>query len=162
MSVVVSDTSPIVCLTFLGHENFLSELFGEVFVPTAVAFELARSVAGPIDVASILGVSIRSPKDSRSVQSLDARLDAGETEAISLAIELSADLLLIDEAVGRQIAKGLGLATTGTIGVLLRSKQVGKIISVRPLLDRLREELGFFISNTLYAQVITLSGESAS
>lgn len=56
-------------------------------------------------------------------------LDPGETEAIALAVEIGADLLLIDERKGRREAKLLGLRTTGLLGVLLEAKKAGLLSS---------------------------------
>jgi uncharacterized protein len=71
-----------------------------------------------------------------------------------LALELSADRLLIDDAAGRTIALREGLQITGVLGILLISKQRGLIDSVQPLLDNLLEQAGFWVSDGLYQWVL--------
>ncbi|MFM7091785.1 MAG: DUF3368 domain-containing protein [Bacteroidota bacterium] len=67
-------------------------------------------------------------------------LDKGEAEAIILASEIEADLILLDEALGRYHAKHAGLKVTGTIGVLIKAKKRGLISELKPLIFELREK----------------------
>ncbi len=87
------------------------------------------------------------------VDELAEVLDRGESEAIVLAEELRCSAILMDEAAGRRIALRRGLVPLGTAGMLLRAKKAGYLREVRPLLDRLNDDLGFFIAETLHRQV---------
>ncbi len=93
------------------------------------------------------------------VASLRLELDLGEAEAIALAMEEDAKLLLIDERRGRLVAQRLGLSVTGLIGVLLLARKRGLVDSIRPSLDDLRRVAGFWISDALYRRVLQESGE---
>ena len=86
-------------------------------------------------------------------------LDAGETEALRLALVLGADRVLMDEQEGRQRAAKLGIQTVGVLGVLLAAKKFGVILSLSAEINRLRAEAGFYIARSLEDQLITLAGE---
>ena len=161
MAIVVSDTSAIAALVHLGLAHILQSLFVEVFVPPAVAHEL-KNPRGPrsaIDVAQIRFITIKAPADISRVARLSVDLGAGESEAITLAIELSADWILIDEDQGRRVATELGLHATGVCGILVRAKRDGLVKAVLPLIDQLTSEIEFRISPKLREQVAKLAGE---
>lgn len=88
-----------------------------------------------------------------------AVLDPGEAEAIALAEELRANVLLIDELAGREVASHGGFTVLGTLGILLEAKQRSLCPAVRPLLDRLRVELNFFVSPGLRQTILRQAGE---
>ena len=158
--IVVSDTSPIVALAHVELINLLELFFGTIVVPPAVTAELASGAHwAPIDVSRYPYVQVRRPSDMRRVADLRERVDVGEAEAIALAIEINAELVLIDDAAGRIVANELGLSIIGTIGVLLRAKECGRISAVGIIIDRLRQELGFFVSDRLRADALRSAGE---
>jgi len=90
---------------------------------------------------------------------LRTRVNIGEAEAITLAVEVKADRLLIDERLGRQAAKDSGLKITGVLGILLLSKRQNLITAVKPIMDNLRSQANFRISSQLYADVLHEVGE---
>ena len=160
MIVVVSDTSPIRALHHLGQLSILSDLYDRVVVPPAVERELASppSRLPSIDVSALPFCEVRAPKDLLRVQHLLQIIDQGESEAIALAAELHA-VILIDEANGRLAAAQEGVRTLGTLGILLEAKSIGKVSSVGPLIDRLIHELNFFVSDEVRLDVLKLAGE---
>ena len=103
----------------------------------------------------------RTPVENRHlVQALRQDLDPGESEAIALALELGADLLLMDERFGRESAQYFGLRYIGLVGVLIEAKHKGLISTVQPYLDALRDRAGFRLSTVLYERVLRDLGES--
>jgi predicted nucleic acid-binding protein len=86
-------------------------------------------------------------------------LDRGEAEAIALAERLQADLLLMDERIGRRCARERSLRVVGLLGTLIVAKQRGLIAAVRPLVEQLRQQAGFYVSDTLLAEVLQRAGE---
>lgn len=161
MSVIVSDTSPVRALAHLGLLSVLQKMFGRVVVPRSVAMELfdPPSRYQSIDVSSYDFFEIVVPADQRFVTRLTERLDLGEAEAIAVAVEMQAVTLLIDESAGRQVAMELGLSPLGTIGLLLRAKQSRLCGNIAPLLDSLRSDLRFHLSDSLYELGLRLAGE---
>jgi predicted nucleic acid-binding protein len=94
------------------------------------------------------------------VASLGASLDPGESEAIVVASEIHADLLLIDEASGREIARRMGIRLTGLLGVLLEAKRRGIVPALAAELDRLQQVTTFRIRPEVRLEVLRLAGES--
>jgi predicted nucleic acid-binding protein len=159
--IVVSDTSPISNLAAIGQLQLLQQLYKNIIIPTAVYQELLNSGdtdPGALAVQSFSWIQVRSITNISLFQSLTANLDPGEAEAITLAVELSAERLIIDERRGRNEALNLGIKVTGILGVLLAAKQQGLIVQVKPLLDNLTTQ-GFWMRQELYAEVLLLAGE---
>ena len=88
-----------------------------------------------------------------------AGLDAGESEAIALAVQTSATWLLIDERKGRAAARKLGVSVTGALAILAMARRSGAISSAKSDIDLLRSEAGFFISSEVEAHTLRLAGE---
>lgn len=86
-------------------------------------------------------------------------LDQGEAEAIELAKELRADLLLIDERKGRRLAAEEGVPVIGLLGVVLLAKRRGLIPSARALMEALRTEAGAYLSDELLDMALRSVGE---
>lgn len=153
--IVVSDTSAISNLLAIGLDGVLHDLFGEVLIPPAVELELMRWHS---DLPAFLSVVV--PVRGDLMQSLSSLLDPGETEAISLAVEIGAALLLIDERKGRSEATSLGLKTTGLLGVLLEAKRAGLLGELRPVFDDLVSIADFRVSAAVKAEFLRLAGEA--
>lgn len=162
--IVVSDTSPLSGLAIVGKLPLLHALYGQLVIPAAVASELRRGGQEDPRIAQVLALSwleIKSSTNHRLISELQTiyKLDKGESEAISLALELKADTLLIDERLGRREASRLGISITGMLGVLLVAKKQRLVSAVRPIVDELISEAGFRISSQLYREVMTAAGE---
>ena len=159
--IVVANAGPLIALAQIAHLDLLHALYGQLRIPTAVQHEVVASGRGRpgarlVHTADwILTVQVR---DTTAVQLLRERLDAGESPAIVLAIQLEADLLLMDEARGRRVAEARGLNRTGTIGTLIAAKERGLLSKVTPLLDDL-VAAGFRMDEDLYEAAQALSGE---
>jgi predicted nucleic acid-binding protein len=154
---VVSDTTTLRHLIAIGQVDLLRKLYGAVIVPAAVSREL-HADSTPLNVKLWLESSpdwlkIRSSGEPVLGESAFHVLDAGETEAIELAIELRADLLLIDDRDGREFALRLGLPVTGTLGVLERADVLGFLPNLPATLENLIAS-GFFLSVRLREAVL--------
>lgn len=160
--IVVSDTSPINNLAAIGALDLLRALYGTVVIPEAVYAELTAtdfSVAGAIEVQTLEWIQTRTVTDLTLVEALSNKLDPGEAEALALALALKASEVLIDERRGRLAAKRLNLNYTGVLGVLIEAKAQGLIDNVKPLLDALRDQAGFWIAESLYDRVLRFADE---
>lgn len=151
--VVISDTSVISNLYQIGQLSLLEHLFTAVVIPPTVLQELYAdpNQADLLDKAP--WITVRSPQDQRLIQQLLNELDLGEAEAIVLAIEQKADLLLIDEAKGRAVAEKYTLTITGVLGLLIQGKKTGYLSEVRVHIIALRK-LGFRLSLRLVNKVL--------
>jgi hypothetical protein len=161
VTLVVSDTSPIRALEFLGILPVLGKMYGSVVVPPTVQSELEspRPRFAPIDLRRFDFIEVRAPRDVNQVKFFLQSLDLGESEALALAMEIGAEAVLVDESAGRQAATQHGIPWLGTIGILLQAKSDGRLEQIRPLVDRLINELGFFVSDELRQRVLKLAGE---
>lgn len=149
---VVCDASPLIALEQIGQLTLLQKLFDHILIPNAVAHEVSPSVSLPTWVTVF-------PVSKPFIPIIQAApLGPGETEAISLAFELKAYLLILDERPGRRLAEELGLMVIGTLGVLVACKKHGHIKLVRPFMEELMQH-DFRISRSLYRLVIDTANE---
>ncbi len=150
--IVVADTSPLGYLIQLGYEGLLPRLFGRILLPDAVMQELKHPGAPPAvhawlaELPGWVDVCFASNEADAEL----AFLDPGERQAIQLAEEQAADLLLIDEKKGRIEARRRGIRTTGTLGVLLVAG-AADLIDPADAYRRLLTETTFRTSSTLEA-----------
>lgn len=139
MTLVVADSSPIRYLVIIGHVDALPLIYNQVILPGAVVAELTHpsAPASVIDWASRLPewVEVKEPESPPSAD-LQEWLDQGEVAAITLAKEINADLVLLDEREGRRAAKELGLHVAGTLGILEAAHRQG-ILELRSALEKL-------------------------
>lgn len=133
--IVISDTTPLNYLVLIELESALPKLFEQVLIPPAVLNEL-RHIRAPDVVRNWAmqppdWLTIRPPQEVRSLG-----LDGGETEAISLALEVHAGLVLIDELDARRVATDLGLEVRGTLAVIGMAAEAG-LVDAAIAVDRL-------------------------
>ena len=162
MKVVVSDTSSISNLIVIGRLSLLKLTYGHFLIPPTVWHEVNALEKYGIKLsefknASRIEMIPLKPEELSPIQSF--KLDAGETEAIALANLISADLLVIDEKMGREVARKLGIKTTGLLGTIVSAKGLDKTIVVKQIMDELITKAGFWISKDLYQEVLKMSGE---
>ncbi len=158
---VVTSAGPILALGFAGQVGLLRALHGLVLVPTAVAEECARPrprrwpparpVALPTWVETVVPRS--------GPQAAAADLDLAEAAVIALALERGIRVVAIDEKEGRLVAKSLGLAVTGSLGVLLRAKALGLVPAVKPHIESIQAN-GRWYSRGLVEAALLLAREA--
>jgi predicted nucleic acid-binding protein len=160
----VSNTSPISNLAVIGQLSLLRSQFSEIWIPPAVLLELEahpdNAVLAVIQEAiHEKWIRATGPPQSPLLGVLSPYLHRGEAEAIALAVDIKADVIIIDEQEGRQFAAQAGLSITGVLGVLLRAKKDGNIPALKPEIEALRRRARFFISPALEAKVLAVASE---
>lgn len=158
--IVVSDTTPLISLMKIGRLGLVEQLFGEIQIPDAVYTELITNPQFSEEAQQIQNSSFIKRvviEDSKSVDLLRRAtgLDRGESEAIILSDTCHADLLLMDEVKGRQVAKQMGLHLMGTVG-MLRVAYEEKLISYDDIIEciEILRVNGRHISDRLYKQLL--------
>lgn len=139
--LVVSNAGPLITLAKIHRSELLKDLFGHIVIPRAVFNEVVlrgTGEPGSEETKNASWIETRLAVDDLSVSVLRESIDAGESEAIVLAQELGADLLLLDDALARRKAERLGLKVMGTLGVRLLAKEAGLLDAVKPALAELQ------------------------
>jgi len=152
--IVVADASPLIALAGIGRLEILREVYAEVVVPPAVHQEAFARRGRPVPT----WIQVRVPAGPVLAAVASPGLGVGEREAIALAVELHADLLLMDDRDARRAALAAGLRIAGTMAVLLRAKRAGHLQAVRPVLEALVAN-GFYVAKALQATVLRDAGE---
>ena len=155
--IVVSNTTPLIGLASIGKFNLLQELFDVIYIPKAVYDEAViagREEGGAKrEISEAKWIKAIEVKDRLAVNVLLDELDLGEAEVIVLARELDADWVLMDEKKGRRKLNHLKLQKIGTLGILLKAKEMGFIQTLREDLEELRKS-GFSISQPVIDAVL--------
>ncbi|MBC1196929.1 DUF3368 domain-containing protein [Microcystis aeruginosa BLCCF158] len=160
--ITVSNTSPISNLAKVGQLSLMQKIYGRIIIPSAVQEELLDQRAGENVVTAVQSATwleIQSVQNQQLVAELKTRVNVGEAEAIVLAVQVGASRLLIDERLGRKVAKDFGLNITGVLGILLFAKRQNLIKAVKPIMDDLTSQANFRISSQLYADVLREAAE---
>ncbi len=159
---VIANTSPLLYRHQIGCLHLLHSLYRVLVVPPAVQEELEAGRRQGFDVPDVLGLGWIEVRPVASAALVPAVVDLGrgEAEVIALGMELRGSLLIVDDQLARRIADLHGLRYTGTLGVLVKGKQVGHLSSVRAMITALRGK-GMWLSDSVVEDALRLSGERA-
>ncbi len=162
MPEVICNTSPLQYLHQLDLLDVLQVLTDHIIVPPAVVQELAvgrtQGVNLP-DPTALEWVTVRQPART-PVLPLVTDLGPGETEVLTLALESTDAVVILDDALARQVAAALDMRFRGTLGLLLNAKRVGLVSTIAPLLDQL-QTLRFRLSLRTREAILALAGETS-
>ncbi len=159
MLKIVCNTTPIISLLKIGKLQIMKDLYNEIAIPQEVfnEIEAGKNKEYYLDLSKIEWIKIEKIRNEESLTYfLD--LDKGEAEAIVLATEKNADLIILDETLGRYHAKHAGLKITGTVGILIKAKQLGFIPELKPLLLELRAK-NVWLSDNFINEILKLAKE---
>lgn len=159
MRKVVVNSTPIIALCKTGHLELLKAMYGEINIPEAVYREVSAKndeIKNQLDAAS--WVHIRTVTNTEDRRMYRAKLHSGEVEVMMLAQELEADVVLLDDNAARKTAEYLGLPVTGTLGVLIKAKQIGTLECIMPVIHSMLAN-GIYLSDALVETVRKIAGE---
>jgi len=160
--MIVSNTSPIINLAAINQLDILNKLYNSIIIPEAVYHEIVVIGSGKPGSGEVLKsewIVTQKVSNKLLVKALELEIDKGEAEAIALSAELNANLLLIDERIGRSIANRFNLNYVGLLGLLIEAKHRGIIKNIKPLLDELKIKGGFWIKDKLYFRILEKTNE---
>lgn len=150
-SVIISDTSCLIVLDKIDKLSLLKALYGQIVITPVVAAEYGKDL--PDWFKSL------SPVSDSMQKFLEETIDPGEASSIALALDMvDNSLLILDDLRARKVAASLGLAFTGTLGIIARAKQLGIIPAARPLFDQLRST-DFRLSGSFMDTILEELGE---
>ncbi len=161
MRLIIANSTPLIALAKLSRLDLLPKIYNQVTIPRAVYEEVTISgyeKDGLAEIKKAEWLKIKEVKEYKLKKLLQMELGKGESEVIALACELNADLVIIDENRGREIARMFGLKVTGTIGIIIEAKRRGLLSSVQENLGELINA-GIWIGNDLYDEALRLAGE---
>ena len=158
MRRVVVNTTPLIALSEIGKLNILKDMYGEIFIPKAVYDEVKLEPAYSEVNSSLDWINVVDIDNNVYAKMFCTRLHAGEVEAIMYAIDTKADLIVLDDKLARKTAKYMGLTVTGTLGVVIKAKEIGYIEAVKPIMNMLIQN-GLYISADVQKMVLDMVDE---
>ena len=159
--MIVSNATPLIAFARIGQLGLLQEIVKSIVIPKAVALEIStydQDKTGLIDLLREQWISVREIASQQQVSLLLPTLDRGESEVIVLALEQKASLVLIDELAARQVCKSLNIPITGSIGILIKAQQLGKIAAVKPYIETMQQQ-GIYYSQKFIDLVLQTLAE---
>lgn len=162
MRKVVVNTTPLIALSHVGQLDILKKLYGEIIIPEAVYRELAvktESICKKAVDGSLEWIRVENINNQMAKAMYKTQLHDGEVEVMILSKEITADVVIIDDANAKKHAKYLGLPVTGTLGVLIKAKQEGYINELKSILHQMSKN-GIYISQSLIELCLRQVGET--
>ncbi len=164
--IIVCDASPLIALATCQGLDLLEQIFQEVYVSQEVYDEVTQEnkpfatelTAYLTDKIYPIDLNINKINQNSNNNNL-YDLDLGELSAFYLYQNLQADYLLIDEKLGRKIAKELEIKIIGSLGILVLAKQQGYIAEIAPFVEKLANS-PIFISQSLINSTLSYVGET--
>ncbi len=162
MPIVISNASPIINLAIIGRLNLLKTFWEKIYVPEAVWKEVVIDGEDKAEVAEIKKadwIFVEKVKDRNLTLLLMQNLDKGEAEAIALAIEKNADIILLDETDAREAVDIYRIEKTGVLGILLLAKLKNEIPNLKQEIEKLKTMADFWLKESLIQSVLRKAGE---
>ena len=159
--IVVSDSTILIGLAKIEKLYLLREIFSKVYIPEEVFEEVAekgKNKPGSQLIKEARWIETRPIIDKTQVNFLMASLEKGEAEVLSLAKEIKADLILLDEAKARKSAVIAGFEVMGLVGLLIVAKNLGLLKEIKSSIEELKRKK-FRLSDRIVAEALRKAGE---
>jgi len=156
--IVVSNSSPLIALSLVNQLELLPALYSQIQIARAVRSEIVtkgKRRGGAANLSKVRWL-VTTPISRRALAALQPQpsgLHAGEIETLALALQLRADVILMDERLARNFAASKGLKVLGTLGILQDAYRKKLLPDLRGALNDLRAK-GFRFTDELYEQIL--------
>jgi predicted nucleic acid-binding protein len=158
---VIVNSTPLIALSSIGKLHLLRDIYGTITIPNSVFEEISvkdDSICRETLLLNSDWIRVENIQNEMAKSMFQSNLHAGEVEVMILAKETDADLVIIDDLNAKKHAKYLKLNVTGTLGVILKAKQLGLVSNVKPLLYALKSN-HIYISDKLILMCLKQAGE---
>ncbi len=149
-NIVIADTSCFILLEKIGEFDLLQKIFGTIITTDTIAAEFGKSLPEWVQIEVVTNKIYQ--------RMLEIEVDNGEASAIALAVARGNSLLILDDNKARKLSAKLNLLYTGTLGVILKAKQLGVLTTVKPILSKI-QQTNFRLSEKNYLDILHLAGE---
>jgi len=148
--IIISDTSCLILFNKINQLDLLYSLFGEIIVTPEIQTEYRHPLPS--------WIKVQEPQNKNYNKILQFTLDSGEASALALALEYENCLLIVDDKKARIASEQLNIEYLGSLGIMIKAKESGKIEHVKPYLDLILQT-DFRVTNELITFVLKTVGE---
>lgn len=148
--IVIADTSCFILLDKIGEIQLLKKIFLSIATTQTIPIEFGSPLPDWIIVLPVQNISFQ--------KFLEIEIDTGEASAFALSLEYNSSLLIIDDLKARRLADKLLINYTGTLGVILKAKELNIVHSVKPLLDKI-QLTNFRFSKKVFNEILSIANE---
>jgi predicted nucleic acid-binding protein len=148
--VVIADTSCFILLDKIDEIQLLEKIFSSITTTQTIAEEFGKPLPDWVNVLSV--------QNKPYQHLLELEVDAGEASAFALSVEYAHTLLIIDDMKARKLADKLLLNYTGTLGILLKAKELNIISFIKPVLSKI-QLTNFRFSQKVFEEILTIAQE---
>jgi len=147
---IIADTSCFILLHKIGEIQILKSIFSSILTTDIIAKEFGNPFPNWIHIVPV--------KNKIYQNILELEIDSGEASAFALCSEYKKALLIIDDLKARKLAEKLFLNYTGTLGVLLKAKELNILPFIKPVLNKI-QKTNFRFTKKVFDEILSLAEE---
>jgi predicted nucleic acid-binding protein len=149
-NIVIADTSCFILLDKINELELLKKIFSKITTTPEIAKEFGKTLPEWIEIKAV--------RNNTSIEVLEAEVDEGEASAIALALETKNALVILDDFKARQLAEKLKLHYTGTLGIILKAKEIGILSAISPIMKKV-QATNFRLSEKVLKEILREADE---